>query len=69
MRKSHGEDCYDYIATYVDDLLISMKNPKEIIDALTNRFKFKLKGTGPVEFHLGVSYRRDKHGVDRKSVV
>ena len=43
MRKSQSEKCYNYIATYVDDLLISMKNPQEIIAALHNRFKFKLK--------------------------
>ena len=45
---------YEYIAVYVDDLLIASRNPQAIIDSLTNDpVNFKLKGTGPVEFHLG----------------
>jgi len=65
MRKSKDGTSYEYIATYVDDLLIAMKNPQEIIDALKDKktFNFKLKGTGPVSFHLGVTYARDSDGV------
>lgn len=55
-------DHYEYIAVYVDDLMIASKEPQAIIDALINRFKFKLKGTGPVEFHLGCNYVRDEDG-------
>ena len=46
-------DHYEHIAVYVDDLLIASRNAQSIIDSLTNEYKFKLKGTGPISFHLG----------------
>jgi hypothetical protein len=52
---------YEYIGVYVDDLFIVSKNPKAITDALVNNYKFKLKGTGPVEFHLGCDFFRDEN--------
>jgi hypothetical protein len=56
-------DHYEYLAVYVDDILIASKNPQAIIDALTSDpINFKLKGTGPVEFHLGCNYFRDEDG-------
>lgn len=56
-------DHYEYIAVYVDDLLIASRNPQEIIDGLEgDPGKFKLKGTGPVKFHLGCDYWRDEDG-------
>jgi hypothetical protein len=53
---------YEYIATYVDDLTIGSKDPKRIIRDLTEVHKFKLKGTGPIEFLLGCDYYRDEDG-------
>ena len=53
-------DHYEYIATYVDDLAIASKNPQAIIDALET--KFKLKGTGPITFHLGCNFFRNENG-------
>jgi hypothetical protein len=50
---------YEYIAVYVDDLAIAMKNPKEFLDILENKLKFKLKCTGPITFHLGIDFTRD----------
>jgi hypothetical protein len=56
-------DHYEYIACYVDDLAIASKNPQAIIDALEGApNNFKLKGTGPMTFHLGCDYFRDKDG-------
>jgi hypothetical protein len=56
-------DHYEYIASYVDDLLIASKKPQAIIDMLTSEpINFKLKGTGPLEFHLGCNYFRDEDG-------
>ena len=43
---------YEYIAVYVDDLAIAAKDPKEITDALTTNYKFKLKGTGPIKYDV-----------------
>ena len=56
-------DHYEYIGVYVDDCAIVSKNPQGIIDTLVNDHKFKLKGTGPITFHLGCDYFRDEHGV------
>ena len=53
-------DHYEYVACYVDDLLIASKNPKAITDALQAApHNFKLKGTGPVTQHLGCSFDRE----------
>ena len=53
---------YEYIAVYVDDLMIISKEPQKIIDALTIVHQFKLKGTGPITFHLGCDFFRDEDG-------
>ena len=52
-------DHYEYIAVYVDDLLIASKDPAAIIKVLREKYDFKLKGTGPIEFHLGCDFFRD----------
>lgn len=60
MRKAGN--VYEYIAVYVDDLAIVSHKPQAIIDVLVEKYKFKLKGTGPIEFHLGMSFSRDEDG-------
>ena len=55
-------DHYEYIAVYTDDLMIASKDPEGIIHELTDVQKFKLKGTGPVQFHLGSDFFRDSEG-------
>ena len=57
------DDHYEYIGVYVDDLLIVSKNPQDIIDQLTKVHSFKLKGTGPIQCHLGCDFFRDEDGV------
>ena len=54
---------YEYIAVYVDDLAIASRNPKTVTDMLMSRYSFKLKGTGPISYHLGMEFFRDKNGV------
>jgi Reverse transcriptase (RNA-dependent DNA polymerase) len=51
---------YDYIAVYVDDLMIASRNPKWIIERL-KAVPFSLKGTEPVMYHLGCNYFQDEH--------
>jgi Reverse transcriptase (RNA-dependent DNA polymerase) len=60
MRENNG--LYEYIAVYVDDLLIAAKIPNEIVKVLTEKHKFKLKGVDPLTYHLGCDYFRDKDG-------
>ena len=56
-------DVYEYIATYVDDLAICTKDPQSIVDLLTKKYKYKLKGTGAILYHLGCDYFCDSDGV------
>ena len=56
-------DHYEYIAVYVDDLLIVSRDAAAIIKTLESKpINFKLKGTGPLSFHLGCDYFRDNDG-------
>ena len=55
-------DHYEYIAVYVDDLLIVSKDPAAIIETFQKTYNFKLKGTGPISHHLGCDFFRDKEG-------
>jgi hypothetical protein len=59
MRKNDG--LYEYIAVYVYDLLISARNPNDKV--LKENHKFKLKGVGPLTYHVGCDYFRDKDGL------
>ena len=61
MRKN--ENIWEYIAVYVDDLAIAAKDPKSICESLTNTYKYKLKGVGPIEVHLGCDFFRDQDNV------
>lgn len=40
LRENNG--VYEYVAVYVDDLAIAMKNPQEFISVLENKYKFNL---------------------------
>jgi hypothetical protein len=48
-----------YIAVYVDNLLIAAKHPLAITKGLEETHLFKLKGIGPLEYHLGCDYFKD----------
>jgi hypothetical protein len=52
----HDGNYNEYIAAYVDDLVIGSKDPKSITDTLTSTYRFKLKGMGPIDYHLGMSF-------------
>jgi hypothetical protein len=55
------KDClthYEYCCVYVDDLAVMMKTPKDFFIALKER-KYKLKGVGEIEYHLGGDFYRD----------
>jgi hypothetical protein len=53
---------YEYVATYVDDLSLGMLDPKWFTDTLQKKYNFKLKGTGPIDFHLGQSFSWNDDG-------
>ncbi len=53
---------YEYVAVYVDDLILASHKPEAIIKELTEQHKLKLKGSGPLTNFLGCDYKRDKDG-------
>ena len=60
------KDCinnYKFIIVCIDGLLIASKDPKDIIKSLQDNCNFKLKGTGPISYHLGCDFFRDEEGV------
>jgi hypothetical protein len=56
-------DCYEYIAVYVDDLACSLVDPTKFFGMLENDYGYKLKGSGPISYHLGGNFVRDPDGV------
>ena len=61
MKSSKDGNHYEYIAVYVDDLAICMKDPKAF-DTLKGKYKLKLRGVGPISYHLGCGYTRNEDG-------
>ena len=62
MRPEPGGTCYEYIAVYVDDLAIAAKDPQAFCNELKKKYNLKLKGVGPLEYHLGYTYKKDPDG-------
>ena len=57
MKPTDDGQAYEYIAVYGDDLCVASKVPGKIFQTLKNKYKFKLKGDGPLDYHLGCSYK------------
>ena len=62
MRPEPGGACYEYIVVYVDDLAIAAKDPQAFCNELKEKYNLKLKGVGPLEYHLGCTYKKDPDG-------
>ena len=56
------KDKYEYIAIDVHDLLIASEKPYKIIQDQKEKFKLKIRGDEPLEYHLGCDYKLDKDG-------
>ena len=54
------KDKYECTVIYVDDLLIASEEPQKIIQDLKEKFNLKIKGDGPLEYHLGCDYKLEK---------
>ena len=69
-KNRHGIDVYEYVAVYVDDLMMALVDPEAFVRILQVEYKFKLKGTDKVSFHLGIAFfqgrptKKDKDGND-----
>ena len=62
LKKNINLNQYEYIAVYVDDLCIVAQDPKQIINILKSKYKLKVKGDGPLTYHLGADYYQDPEG-------
>ena len=60
MRENKELKCYEYIATYDDDLCIAAQDPGQIIQILKEDYKLKVKRDGPLNHHFHADYSRDK---------
>lgn len=60
MRHNKAHDIYEYVAVYVDDLAIAMKDCNTFISILQDKYKFKLKGIDSITYHIGMNFFRDK---------
>ena len=49
------KDKYEYIAIHVDDLPIASE-----VQDLKEKFQLKIKGDGPLEYHLGCDNKLEK---------
>ena len=66
MRKTTGiiesTSMYEYICVYVDDLAMAMKDPAAFCEILKTKYNYKLKGDGPLKYHLGCDFDREPDG-------
>jgi len=46
----------------VDDVAAAAMDPKAITDLFQTKYQFKLKGMGPISFHLGCDFVREDDG-------
>jgi len=46
----------------LNDIAAAAKDPNAITDILQDKYQFKLKGTGPISFHLGCDFVREEDG-------
>ena len=57
-------DHYEYLCTWVDDLIFASRNPMWLMKQLENKYGYKLKGVGAPEYYLGADIKRvdkDEH--------
>ena len=62
LRKAKCATKYEYVAIYVDDLLIACDCTSDFIHTLKKKHNLKIKGEGPLKYHLGCDYHLDRDG-------
>ena len=51
---------YKYVAVYIDNLTFAVDDPKAFVTNFQDKHNFKLKETGPLEFHLRANFAQDQ---------
>ena len=62
LRKAKCTTKYEYVAIYVDDLVIACNCASDFIHTFKRKHNLKLKGEGPLKYHLGCDYLMDPDG-------
>ena len=62
LRKAKCATKYEYVAIYVDDLLIACDCASDFIHTLKKKHNLKIKGEGPLKYHLRCDYHMDPDG-------
>ena len=62
LRKAKCATKYEYVAIYVDDLLIACDCASELILTLKKKHNLKIKGEGPLKYNFGCDYHMDPDG-------
>ena len=62
LRKAKCSTKYEYVAIYVDDLLIACSCASEFIHTIKRKHILKIKGDGPLKYHLVRDYHLDPDG-------
>ena len=62
LRKAKCATKYEYVAIYVDDLLIACDCASDFIHTHKRKHNLKFKGEGPLKYHLGCDYHMDPDG-------
>lgn len=63
-------DHYEYLCTWVDDLLFASKDPMKLMrNDLQNKYKYTLKGVGAPEYYIGADIKRVDKEVHDKGVL
>ena len=62
LRKAKCTTKYEYVAIYVDDLLIACDCASDLIHTHKRKHNLKIKGEGPLKYHLGCDYHMDPDG-------
>ena len=61
-QKAKYSTKYEYVAIYVDDLLIACTCASEFIHTLKRKHNLKNKGDGPLKYHPGCDYHLEPDG-------
>ena len=58
-------DHYEYLCTWVDDLIFASKNPMWLMEKLEKDYGYTLKGVGSPEYYLGADIKRVDKDLDK----
>lgn len=62
LQKSDSIYEYTLESSYMDNLAVTMRTPKEFIETLKDNHNFKNKAAGPLQFCLGAEFYHNEEG-------